>query len=439
MKHIQFDLLKLTASIILGMIANPLLSMTDSYMLGQYSVSSFASASFANSLFFLPLVFMIGFMMPVSAIVSQELAQKNTQKIKLYMSHSFFLCFFLSIILSFALVLAYPLLHYFSFDEALLKQSKSYLDIIMIGLPAFALYVWLKQLADSAGKAHIASLFFIASIPLNALLNYFLIFGNSYFPELGEVGCAIATSFSRFVVLVGFAIYSYKHFKEYLGFTAFDKKVFNEILRIGFPSAMSHLFEVIAFSVCCLIAAKLGIIEIAAFQISLNLASFGFTIALSLAIAGQIRCAYQIGLKDLAQVKKYILATYQLCFILMGVSTFVFIVFRNELANAFSNDLKVVQLASQCILIMGITQIFDGFQACGICLLRAMKDTKVPSMVTLFCYIFVALSLAYYFAFHTELKTPGIWYALGISLVLASLFHLLRIYRNIYSKKAILN
>ena len=51
-----------------------------------------------------------------------------------------------------------------------------------------------------------------------------------------------------------------------------------------------------------------------------------------------------------------------------------------------------------------------------------MNDTKVPSYITLAVYWAIALPLAYWLGIHTDLKMTGVWIALTLALILASVF-----------------
>ncbi|HYP15984.1 MAG TPA: MATE family efflux transporter, partial [Opitutus sp.] len=97
------------------------------------------------------------------------------------------------------------------------------------------------------------------------------------------------------------------------------------------------------------------------------------------------------------------------------------LVFAGEaIARWFVSDTVVIALAAQLLIVAGLFQFFDAGQVVGAALLRALKDVKIPALVTLVAYWAVAIGGGYVLGFRLGLGSMGIWSALAGGLALAA-------------------
>ena len=73
-----------------------------------------------------------------------------------------------------------------------------------------------------------------------------------------------------------------------------------------------------------------------------------------------------------------------------------------------------------------ISLIPDGIQSVGLGVLRGIRDTKVPTLVTFVAYWIIAIPLCYFLGVTKNHGPIGIWIGLMIGLWIAAIFHLLR-------------
>ncbi|MBQ6258856.1 MAG: polysaccharide biosynthesis C-terminal domain-containing protein, partial [Lachnospiraceae bacterium] len=89
----------------------------------------------------------------------------------------------------------------------------SYLSIILISLPPFAITQAYSTAIKETGQTFIPMLAGLFGVGVNALLDWLLIFGIGPFPALGVQGAAIATVISRFVETAVVVIWAHTHLK----------------------------------------------------------------------------------------------------------------------------------------------------------------------------------------------------------------------------------
>ena len=82
-----------------------------------------------------------------------------------------------------------------------LAQGKSYMYIMLLGLPAFALTNAYVSILRGTGDNRLPMRASVTAIFVNLVFNWILIYGKLGFPALGVVGAAIATALSRYVEL----------------------------------------------------------------------------------------------------------------------------------------------------------------------------------------------------------------------------------------------
>ena len=96
----------------------------------------------------------------------------------------------------------------------ILSYGREYLQVMLWGLPAFALSnVYASTLRES-GETFVPMLASTAAVFVNLALNWVLIFGHFGFAAMGVVGAAVATVISRYVELAIVVIWTHSHPKK---------------------------------------------------------------------------------------------------------------------------------------------------------------------------------------------------------------------------------
>ena len=207
---------------------------------------------------------------------------------------------------------------------------------------------------------------------------------------------------------------------------SFNYISFRSIFGIGFTSGLQYIFEVGAFTVATVIIGSIGAIQLASHQIALNLASISYMIASGIGSASMISLGYYYGEGDNEEIRKSGYSNFILVLILMCISAFVFIVFRDILPTFYVDDYEVISLASSLLIIAGLFQLSDGVQAVGLGVLRGIRDTKTPTLVTFISYWVIAIPLSYYLGIISGYGLFGVWIGLSVGLTIAAVFHVLR-------------
>lgn len=302
-----------------------------------------------------------------------------------------------------------------AYDPDVAEQATAYTRALMLGMPAFFVFVSLKNYLDGISQPRLPFLIAFLGVGVNALADYSLIFGHLGLPQLGVMGAGLATSTVNAFMVVGlFAIAWEREFTPSI-FQSL-KAESKEFLAVGLPIAASITLEVGLFVMAALLMGKLGSEEAAAHQIVIVCASAAFMVPLGISFAGATRVGQAVGAGQRQRIRSAGLAAIAVGVGAVMVSAALFILTPGPLVDLFWNPSQdhgqVRKLAIELFLIAGIFQLFDGLQVTSGGALRGMKDVKTPLAIALASYWLVGLSLAVYLAFFTPLRHLGVWIGL---------------------------
>src|SRR5690606_32290432 len=165
-------------------------------------------------------------------------------KVSHYLYNGFILCSFTAIIISLGLECSKDILFHLKQDPEVAEMAVPFLRIIGISIIPMMLFMTLKQFTDGLEYTRTAMTLSLIALPLNAFLNWLLIFGNWGLPRLELVGAAWGTLITRTLIFLAltFTILKHKTFKRYMaaGRThwKFSWHTIKELLRIGIPSSL---------------------------------------------------------------------------------------------------------------------------------------------------------------------------------------------------------
>jgi MATE family multidrug resistance protein len=180
------------------------------------------------------------------------------------------------------------------------------------------------------------------------------------------------------------------------------------------------LSEVGAFAVAALLIGRLGVVPLAAHQIAITCASTTFMFPLGIAMASTVRIAQAMGAGRADLLRPIAAGSWALGLVVMAACAVTFLVFNVQIATAFVREPDVIKLAASLLVIAGIFQLVDGVQVVGSGLLRGLRDTTGPMLITVAAYWLVALPLGGWLAFGRHDGAEGMWVGLALGLLVAA-------------------
>ncbi|MEO1017467.1 MAG: MATE family efflux transporter, partial [Pseudomonadota bacterium] len=323
-----------------------------------------------------------------------------------------------------------PILHLTGQDPALIPLTELYVQAVLWALMPMAGIIVLRSFVSAFGQARIVLMITLVALPLNALLDYALIFGNFGLPQLGIAGSGYATSIitvSMFSVLALVCARG-RPFRKYAIWVRFwkpDWSVYLATFRLGLPIALTLLMEVGLFVAGIYLIGTIDPAQVAGTQIALQLASISFMVPLGIGQAATIRIGLAAGQHAQSHLRSEGMIAAGLGLAFMAAMGLVFWVGNQSLAALFLDETDVMAITALAygalfLQVAAIFQLFDGLQVIALSALRGLNDTRIPMLLAFLAYWLIGFPTAWVLAFAFGLEGLGVWIGLATALATAA-------------------
>ena len=192
-----------------------------------------------------------------------------------------------------------------------------------------------------------------------------------------------------------------------------------------------NLFCAAVFSATAVMMGWLGTSALAAHGIAIQISGITFMIYLGLANAGTVRVGRAVGRLDYSGLRFASISVIILTIVAVLIVAFTFLSVPKPLLMLFLSPShidtpSIILIGVSLLAIAAIFQIADGLQVVVLGLLRGVKDTAIPMVITAICYWGVGIPCSYLFGFIFNWGGNGVWFGLVIGLTLASIFLIIR-------------
>ncbi|WP_312282095.1 MdtK family multidrug efflux MATE transporter [Pseudescherichia sp.] len=430
------QLLALAIPVILAQVAQTAMGFVDTIMAGGYSATDMAAVAIGTSIWLPAILFGHGLLLALTPIIAQLNGSGRRDRIAEQVRQGFWLAGFVSVLIMIVLWNAGHIIHAMhNIDPELADKAARYLRALLCGTPGYLFFQVARNQCEGLAKTKPGMVFGFIGLLVNIPVNYIFIYGHFGMPELGGVGCGVATAAVYWVMFICMLSYtkrarSMRDIRQDQHFTKPDFSLLKRLVQLGLPIALALFFEVTLFAVVALMVSPLGIVNVAGHQIALNFSSLMFVLPLSLAAAVTIRVGFRLGQGSTleAQTAARTGLGVGVC---MAVLTAIFTVsLREHIALLYNDNPEVVHLAAQLMLLAAIYQISDSIQVVGSGILRGYKDTRSIFFITFTAYWVLGLPSGYVLAL-TDLVVDrmgpaGFWMGFIIGLTSAAILMMLR-------------
>jgi MATE family multidrug resistance protein len=294
----------------------------------------------------------------------------------------------------------------------------------------FYVFVVLRQTLQAHHRVAPIGLTIVVANLVNVVLNYAWIYGNFGFTAMGVLGSAWATTTSRWLMAGLLLALGWRTLKPYVSHVApnlLDVQPLSRMLKLGLPIGAQMMLEGGAFNVMALLMGWLGVVQVAAHQIALNLASLTFMVPLGVSSAAAVIVGHAVGRGDVEGVRRATVASLAVGAGFMLCTGGIFIFAPKPLAALYTTDAMVLSFAVLLLPLAGVFQVFDGLQVVSIGLLRGLGDTRMPMIINVIGFWCIGMPVSLWLGFGLDYGAVGLWWGLVVGLVMVAGFLLARL------------
>ncbi len=382
------------------MVSQNILNLVDTAMVSRLSDSNAALAAIGLGGFvlFFWQALLLGFSTGVQASASRAKGHGSHGELASSLNAALLVIFIASPFLTLGLTYAAPYLFpILNSDTKVAELGTPYLQIRAAGIIFTAMNFAFRGYWNAVDMTWLYMKTIVSMHLLNILLNYVLIFGNFGAPKLGVEGAAIASVIALSFGTLSYFILGMRHARRQ-GFLhalpSFEST--RKLIRLSLPNGLQQLFFAAGFIVMFWIIGLIGVPEVAAGNILINLWLIVLLPGMGMGLAAATLVGQALGAKDVDDASEWAWDVVKLAFITMTlIGIPMVIVPEIVLSTIFSLEPETLGLAIWPVRLIGLCTIYE---AVGVVLQAALLgagDTRRVMRVVVLGQWLILLPAAY--------------------------------------------
>nr|WP_298686303.1 MATE family efflux transporter [uncultured Dongia sp.] len=335
------------------------------------------------------------------------------------------IAFTIGVIFSIILLPAEELLRLFQQPESTFAGGGRALNILGYSLPAILMFSACSFFLEGINRPLPGMVIALTGNVINLVLNWVFVLGNLGAPEMGAAGSALATTITRWCMLIAIAGYllTMHDRAKYavIPWFSFDLAILQRLMVLGLPLAFAIGTETACFNLMIYMAGWLGTTELATMYATINFTSFVYMLTLGLSTAASVRVGNAIGRRSAGDLRRAGWVAVAVEFAVMCLMAGVTVLLAPKIAGAYSQDPLVLPLLTAALSLTSLLFIVDGLQGVLMGALRGAADTLIPTIVYVVSFAVVGIPLGYLIGFQQGAGVPALIGSLIAALVVATL------------------
>lgn len=311
-------------------------------------------------------------------------------------------------------------------EPHLCELAARYLRVAAFGVPGFILFECGKRFLQCQGIFHASTIVLFFCAPLNALMNYVLVWDKRL--GIGYLGAPLSVAINYWLMAFGLLFYTIFTKQEidplkcWNGFIKPNKvfKNWKKMFSLALPGILMVETEFLGFEILTVFASHLGSAPLGAQSIVSTVASLAYQVPFSISVATGTRVANFIGASLFESCIITCKVSLLLSFACSSFNMFLIFGFKTQIARLFSNEEEVVNLVSSTLPFLAFMQLFDAFNASTAGCLRGQGRQKIGGYINMIAFYCIGIPMSYLLAFHFKMNVGGLWIGITCALVTMS-------------------
>ncbi|WP_027723276.1 MATE family efflux transporter [Maridesulfovibrio zosterae] len=345
------DVLKVSMPLAISMASTTIMQVTDRIFLGRYSVEAIAAALPAGILSFLFISFFMGIASYINVFIAQYTGASKPEKVAASLWQGIYFSLGAWVILASMAYTMTPVLVSGGHPPEVLELEIQYFRIIMLAAGLPVLDTALSGFYSGRGLTRTVMVVNMIGAIINIPLDYALINGVWFFPEMGIRGAAVATAVAWIVIVSIYCplIFSNKNERLYKTRTnyGFDLKLFKRFIKFGLSNGVQFFLDIFAITFFVYMIGRLGTIILAASNIALSIDGVSFFPAYGISVGVSTLVGQAIGKGRPDYAKRATVCAFHITCIWMLFMGIIYIAMPDILISMFRpNDITDVQFTN---------------------------------------------------------------------------------------------
>jgi len=423
------QLTKLALPVTLSQLALMGMGITDVVVAGRSGTEQLAGMTLGNNIWNLVVYFFFGMGLAAQPLIGHAFGAGDRRAIRRQFQQAIYAALVTGVTCFLCVTLAANLLLGMGYDPELAQIGSSYLGIMAFGGLAMTLMPVLRSALEAMSQTTVVTKAMLIAFLINIPLDCILVFGWGPVPALGSVGCAYASVFMLwFIILWLFCLLGSRsrnrHLRLLKRFTRPDIQVIKENLKLGLPIGLTLTIELGLFVTAALLIGYFGAVSTAAHSVAISAASVCYIFYMGLGQGIAIRASQLLGAGKSDSAWFSIRVGVGLSVTLAALISISIYLLRGYIPGLYSNDTEVIRVAAVLLVWAALFQIGDSLQCVGMYGLRAYKDTVTPLKCQAIAFWLIGFPVGYLLA--TTENSPfagpeGYWVGMCSGLIISAL------------------
>ncbi len=399
---------------VLGNVFQQLYNVVDSAIVGNYiGKEALAAVGASFPIIFTLISLIIGIATGSTIVIAQFFGSKDIKKVLRAIDTLYIFLFFASIVVSvLGITFAEQIFKLIMLPEEVIPNAVIYLRIYLAGLVLFFGFNGTSAILRGLGDSKTPLYFMIISTLANIAFDLIFVLWFKW----GIAGVALATLMAQggaFLTAILYLNRTHEVINLSWRRLVFDKKIFKQSSKIGFPIGFQQVFVALSMMVMYWLVNPFGTDTAAAYSVVFRIDAFASMPAMMFAAALSTFVGQNIGANKPERVKKGLISTfYMTSSIALTVAVLAF-TFSRFLMQLFTSDENVIAIGIEYLQIVSFFYIaFTTMFTVG-AVMRGAGDTLVPMFITFFALWVVRIPVCYYLS--EQMGAVGIWWGIPIA------------------------
>lgn len=377
-------LYRLTAPMVLGILAIFFFNLVDTYFIGLLGTEPLAAVSFTFPVTMIVMNLAIGISIATGAVVARALGQKEEEQARAWVTASLYLSALVSLVLSLIGLLNQDrIFSWLGAPDEILHLIKSFMTLWLMGCVFLILMIVINASIRASGNTKLPSLLMLGSATLNGILDPLLIFGIGPFPEMGIQGAALATVISWGVAFVLVMRYILKHNLVTLAWPDDLLDKWKLLTKLAIPASITNMLTPLASGILIAWIATYGTHAVAAFGVGSRLEPLAMIVVLAFTSSLTPFVGQNHGAGEHQRIEQALLKCMQFVFIWQLIIYALLSLFAHPISAAFSDEAEVQSIIRTFIYIVPMSYFAIGFTLVSTATMNALHKTQISLALNL--------------------------------------------------------